>query len=143
MANTALYRARGFSFTEPHKEMAPATLAWNDSEATCGLCRNRNLQGKGTSFLARGDKSPWGWAGKAGGAGKQEEQEGSTGFPRALCGVTNTQSLAQESCQSTRCRLQPGHLMPSFFLLKWAFQPERKEHWQEGNGFKYSFGFKK
>lgn len=51
------------------------------------------------------------------GHGGQEEQEDSTGFPLALCGVANTKSSVPGFCQSTRSRLQPEHPMPSFFFL--------------------------
>lgn len=79
------------------------------------------------------------------GHGEQEEQEGSTGFPLALCGVINTESSAPGSCQSTRSRLQPEHLMLSFFfLVNWRksvpLSLKGKSTGEKGMILKYSFG---
>lgn len=52
------------------------------------------------------------------GHGKQEEQEGSTCCPLALCGLNNNQSLVLGSCQSVKSRAQPGTSHPFFFNFR-------------------------
>lgn len=104
--------------------MAPAPVPLDDSEATC--------EGKALFSLSS-------WAGvprHAGvGQGKQEEQEGSTGFPVALCGVPNTQSSGGTG-GLPKHQEHPAPPASSFLSVqleeKRPFQPERKEHRREG-----------
>lgn len=45
--------------------------------------------------------------------------------------------------EQTAATTPHASLFPSSYLERCTFQPERKQHWREGNGLKYGFGSKK